>query len=261
MLIVSNYHLEIKVLSRGKGHSFARTANYISGVKLHDNYLDTTYYHHRSDVAWAAVSIPSKAPRDFLNLQTLCNKIEEAERRYDARTAREFIGSLPNELSLEEQEWIVEKFVTHNLVRYGLCAVAARHTGENRSAPERNNPHTHILVSTRTAGPDGFSKTKDREHDRKEFIPIWREQWADIQNRAYERNGLDIRVSHESLEVQGKRNCEPTIHLSLPDWQRERRGIRTSAGDRKRAIAERNAQRVLDRELAWERSMDLELSR
>lgn len=258
---MSNYHFEVKNLSRGKGHSFARAANYISGVKVHNNYLDTTYYHRRSDVAWAAVFSPVGAPPEFSDLQTLCNEIENAERRYDARTAREFIGSLPNELSTEEQKQIVREFVTHNFVRYGLCAVAAIHKGENLSAPERNNPHTHILVSTRTVGPDGFSKTKDREHDRKEFAPIWREQWADIQNRAYERNGLDIRVSHESLEVQGRRDRETMVHLSLSDWQMEKRGIRTSAGDRRRAVVERNAQRVREKELARERSLDLELSR
>lgn len=258
---MANYHLEVTVLSRGKGSSFAERCTYISGVSLHDKHRDTTYSHYRNDVAWAAILSPVGAPPEFSDLQTLCNEFENAERRYDARTAREFIGSLPNELPLEEQEWIVEEFVTHNFVRYGLCAVAAIHKGENLSAPERNNPHTHILISTRTVGPDGFSKSKDREHDRKQYLLIWREQWAEVQNRAYERNGLNIRVSHESLEVQGKRDREPTVHLSLPDWQREKRGLRTPAGDRRRAVIERNAQRVQERELARERSLDLELSR
>ena len=67
------------------------------------------------------------------------------------------------------------------------------------------------------------------------YVEIWREGWANIQNRAYERNGLDIRVSHESLEVQG--TCrEPIPHLSRIDWQKEERGERTPAGDRKREV-------------------------
>ena len=77
---------------------------------------------------------------------------------------------------------------------------------------------------------------------------------------AYERNGLDIRVSHESLEVQGIRNREPTIHLSRADWQREMRGIHTPAGDRKREIQERNRRRELYI-YRRERSIELELSR
>lgn len=196
-----------------------------------------------------------------MDLQTLCGQVEDAEHRYDARTARVFIGALPNELSTREQIKIVQEFIDYNFIRHGLCAVAAIHKGENLSNPERNNPHCHILIPTRTVGPDGFSKTKDREHDRKEYLMIWREQWAEVQNRAYARSGLNIRVSHESLEVQGRRDREATVHLSLPDWQMEKRGIRTSAGDRRRAVVERNAQRVRAKELAREQSLELELSR
>lgn len=118
------------------------------------------------------------------------------------------------------------------------------HEGKHATDPSRNNPHVHIIVPTRTIGSEGFSKKKDREHDKRKYVDIWRKQWAIIQNRAYERNGLDIRVSHESLEVQGKRDREPTIHLGRIDWQKEQRGEQTVAGNQKRAIQERNAKRI-----------------
>lgn len=261
MNFVSNYHLEVKTLSRGKGQSFTYMATYSTGVTLRDTYRNTLYSHHRDDVAWAAVIAPANVPSEFLCLQTLCNEVDNAERRYDARTGRVLIGSLPNELPKGEQIEIVKEFVIRNFVRHGLCAVAAIHRGEILSNPEMNNPHCHILVPTRTVGPDGFSKAKDREYDRKEYLLIWREQWAEVQNRAYARNGLDIRVSHESLEVQGKRDREAAVYLGLADWQKEKRGLRTPAGDRRRAVAERNAQRIREQELARESSLDLELSR
>ena len=69
-------------------------------------------------------------------------------------------------------------------------------------------------------------------------------KWANVQNEAYARCGLDIRVSHESLEVQGI-NRVPTIHLSRIDWRKEQRGERTPAGDRKRAIERENKMREL----------------
>lgn len=72
---------------------------------------------------------------------------------------------------------------------------------------------------------------------------------------------MDIRVSHESLEVQGIRDREPTIHLSRIDWQREMHGERTLAGDRKRAIKERNEDRIRQRQLELEREYEMELSR
>lgn len=82
-----------------------------------------------------------------------------------------------------------------------------------------------------------------------------------MQNRAYERNGLDIRVSHESLEVQGIKDREPTIHLSLSDWQKEKRGERTIAGDKKRAIKERNEECIRQCQLKQERELELEFLR
>ena len=81
-----------------------------------------------------------------------------------------------------------------------------------------------------------------------------------MQNRAYERNHLNIRVSHERLEAQGL-DREPTNHLSLVDWQREKRGERTRAGDRKREIEERNREHDSRRQEARERKLDVELSR
>ena len=110
--------------------------------------------------------------------------------RWDARTARKFIGSLPNELPPGELIRIVQNFIERNFTPYGLCAIAA-----------------------------------------------------------IDRNRLDIRVSHESLEIQGRYDREPTIHLSRIDWQREMRGERTPAGDKKRAIAARNREQSHNRQL------------
>ena len=62
---------------------------------------------------------------------------------------------------------------------------------QNTLDPSRNNPHVHIIVPTRSVGEDGFSERKDREHDKRKYVTIWREQWATVQNRAYERNSLD----------------------------------------------------------------------
>lgn len=258
---MANYHLEIRTISRGKGQSVARRINYISGQRMHDSYTKRTYYDRRHDVLFYKIFQPNNVPPDFHNPQTLCDEIERAERRYDARTAREFEGSLPNELPTHELISIVSDFIERNFLERGLCAIAAIHEGRNKTAPSRNNPHVHIIVPTRTVGPDGFCPKKYQEHDRRMYINIWREQWAFVQNQAYERNGLGMRVNHESLEVQGVHDREPTIHLSRIDWRREMIGERTPAGDRKRAIKQRNEKRIRQHLLARERSREIELSR
>lgn len=203
--------------------------------------------------------LPRAAPSEYGNLQTLCNEIDKAEKRYDARTAKEFIGSLPNELCVDEIIKIVTEFITMNFTERGLVAIAAIHEGRNAKDMKRNNPHVHILVTTRTLNANGFNPKKLRELNQKKNVEVWREQWSILQNRAYERNGLDIRVSHESLEVQGK-NRIPTPHLSVIDWHREKNGLHTLAGDEKRKIREKNRQVELEKEQSVHKQ-ELEISR
>ena len=254
---MANYHFETKVISRGKGGSVTGAVSYICGRTLRDSYNGRTYYNHRQDVVWEKIFLPDSAPPQFRTLQELCDEIERAEVRWDARTARQFIGSLPNELPPGELVRIVHEFIESNFLPYDLCAIAAIHRGRNRDDSSKNNPHVHIIVPTRAVGEGGFRKRKDRERDKRGYINIWREQWAEVQNRAYKQNGLDIRVSHESLEVQGKYDREPTIHLSRIDWQKEQRGERTAAGDRKRAIRDRNDERAQERQPKQEPEMEL----
>lgn len=258
---MANFHLEVRTISRGKGQSVTRRTNYISGQRLRDGYTGRTFYDRRHDVLYCNIFQPEEAPSDFHDLQTLCTEIERAEHRYDARTAREFTGSLPNELPTQELISIVHDFIERNFLGRGLCAIAAIHEGQNKEDTSRNNPHAHIIIPTRTIGPEGFCPKKYQEHNKRMYINIWREQWALVQNRAYERNGLDIRVSHESLEVQGIRDREPIIHISRIDCQREMAGERTPAGDRKHAIKQRNAERIRQRQLDQERNCEIELSR
>lgn len=258
---MANYHLEIKIISRGNGGSVTHSVSYICGKSLYDCYRDRNYNYSRIDVLYSQIYLPSNVPPEFGNLQILCNKFEEAEIRYDARTARTFICSLPNELPVSEQIKIVSEFIQENFTSQGLCSIAAIHEGRNKNDPEKNNPHVHVIVSTRAADEKGFNKKKDRLHNDKKYTLIWREAWAKVQNRAYERNGLDIRVSHESLEVQGEHDRKPVIHLSQRDWQKEQRGERTAAGDRKRAIQNRNKEKALNRQRELERTLEINLSR
>ncbi len=238
---MANYHLKIKNISRSKGGSITRRTSCIFGEKLRDNYLGNNCYKTRSDVVFCNVFLPINAPPGYGDLQTLCDEIDKAEKRYDARTAKEFIGSLPNELPPSESVKIVEDFVRTNFIENGLAVVAAIHEGHNDKDKSRNNPHVHILVTTRTFGANGFDRKKARELNQKENVMKWREEWAIAQNRAYERSGLDIRVSHKSLKVQGQKR-KPIPHMSVIDWQKEKKGEHTLAGDNRQAIREENEQ-------------------
>ena len=254
---MANYHLELKLICRRKGQSLTGQVTYITGRPLHDIHLDKLYHCPRSDVLAVHILLPQDAPAAFRDLQQLCHAVDRAERRWDARTARTLVGSLPNELSAAEWEQIVERFVRRNFLDRGLCAVAAIHHGKHPRDPRLDNPHVHIIVPIRAVGPNGFLETKDRSLNRKDCLLQWRADWALVQNQAYERRGLAVRVSHETLDAQGITDREPTIHLCYGDWKREQRGERTTAGDRKREIRQRNA-RVHEKEREkgrpWDRS-------
>ena len=255
---MSLFRLEVKNISRGKKHSLTSQVNYITGRSLHDAYNGKSYYKSRNDVLYHGVFLPDNSPDNFLDLQSLCQHIDAAEVRYDARTGREFVCSLPNELCLDNLIDIVQEFASENFVNHNLAVIAAIHSGTNPSDPSLNNPHAHIIVSTRTVTPDGFNKHKCRDFDRKSDIVRWRYEWAKILNRAYERNGLDIKVSCESLKKQGI-DREPVNRLSFADWQREKRGIQTEAGDKRRQIIEKNQERTRQTERMYEYNYDLNL--
>ena len=239
------YHMEVSTLSRGKGRSLGASLSYISGKKIHDRYSGKTYRHRRFDLVQCRVYLPPSSPNALRYLQCLCDELNKAEKRKDARTGRLFICSLPNELVPGEWAKIVKDFIEENFVAKGLCAVAAIHRGTNRDFPSKNNPHVHIIVSTRTVGPEGFNPQKDREHDKRCYIEIWRRAWAEVQNRAYERCHIEKRVSHESLRVQGI-DRKPLRHVNYVDWQRAERQRRIQEKERELARLERN--RELSRE-------------
>ena len=241
------YHMEVSTLSRGKGRSLGASLSYISGKKIHDRYSGKTYRHRRFDLVQCRVYLPPSAPNALRDLQCLCDELNKVEKRKDARTGRLFICSLPNELMPGEWARIVNEFIQENFVSQGLCAVAAIHRGKLPSNHPKSNPHVHIIVSTRTVGPEGFNPKKDREHNQRSYIEIWRRAWARVQNRAYEGCHVKRRVSHESLRVQGVER-KPTRHVSYVDLQRGERQRRIQAKELARELARLERNRELSRE-------------
>ncbi len=249
---MANYYFSIDVISRGKGESAAQRISYITGRKIHDIYNGKTYSRKRNDVIWGRAYVPINGPEEYYELQTLVDALNGAEKRKDARVARYIKGSLPNEITEPELKRIVDDFVREAILSRGLCAVVAIHRGANESDPAQNNPHCHIVFSTRRVSYDGLCKIKDKELDKKEFVRYCRKLWEDIQNCAYEKNGLKTRVDCRTLREQGV-DREPKNYLTRGEWWREQRGEHTHGGNIRREIDARNAERQ-QRELDTQRN-------
>ena len=130
-----------------------------------------------------------------------------------------------------------------------MCADIALHEGrmdEHRKPVSikpvfgrQNNPHVHILLTTRMVDKNGFNDKKCREWDKRLYVTIWRRAWADILNKEFERLGMNERVSHESYAAQGIKR-EPTRHLGPSVMEMELRGIQTERGNKHREVMARN---------------------
>ncbi len=248
------YHLSVKYISRGQGRSAVGAAAYRAGEKLHNEYDGLTHdYSHKRGIAHREIILSPNAPGEFADRQKLWNAVEMAEKRKDARTAREIEIALPRELSPDEQIQLVRAYVGDNLTSRGICADVAIHSGHRHQKDKENieaqndkninstNPHAHILFTTRQVSPQGFG-AKDRTLESRQNVRHWREAWANAQNRRLQQKGLEIKLSHESYKNQGI-DKEPTKHLGHNAAALERRGIRTDRGDENRAIVKRNRQR------------------
>jgi ATP-dependent exoDNAse (exonuclease V) alpha subunit len=244
-VITAIYHLSVKTISRKKGKSAVAAAAYRSGEKLHDEYFNVSYdFTHKNGILYKEIILPGNAPIEFSNRSILWNEVEKAEKRKDSRTAREVEIALPNELTLIENIELVKEFIEKRFVRYGMCAdVAIHQTGKNM-----NNPHAHILLTTRPVECDGFSRKKNRDWDCRKNVEIWREDWGNIINKGYERKGLSIRVSHESYVKQGIDKI-PTKHLGVHCIALEKRGLETDRCKENRQIIARNKEREEEKEL------------
>lgn len=254
---VATFRCEVKGVSRAQGRSATAAAAYRSGTKIADERTDRTHdYSRRSGVVSSELVLPEGArPMDRAELW---NAAESAEKRKDAKVAREALIALPHELNDAERHQLTHGFARWLSDRHGVAVDASIHT-PSRKGDERNH-HAHLLMTTRRVGPDGLGeKTRDLDVSQtaKIHVEAWRKEWADRVNGALERGerarGLEAgawgRVDHRSLEAQGiERQPEPKLGPIVTAM--ERRGEQTRVGDRVREVREHNAEVV---QLAQER--------
>jgi ATP-dependent exoDNAse (exonuclease V) alpha subunit len=205
--------------------------------------------------------LPPEAPSEYANRQTLWREADRAEIRSDSRTALRAIGSLPNELTLDENIELVREYLTENFVSEGRCADYAIHEIRNAADPTRDNIHFHLLLADRPLLQESFAPIKNRDWNKKAALRLWRKRWAEAQNRAYERKGLDVRVTDRSYIGRGIFKREPKKYLQRGDMYLERSGVQTARGDENREIEARNQSRELKRQKKREKERNQSRSR
>ena len=207
------FRLEAKVFSREKrGRSVVAAAAYRAGTKLKDELRDKTFdYARRSKgVVESTILAPDNAPTWVHDPQRLWNTVEKGEKRVDGQLAREYILSVPPEISPQAQFQTAVDWAQKQLVASGMVVEVSLHHPKSG-----NNPHVHILCTMRKLDGEKFSTKKSREWNDVKLLVKQRETWAIAVNDALEKAGRPERVSHQSLKDQGiDRQPQPKIGVA-----------------------------------------------
>lgn len=263
---IAIYHASTKPLSRTSGRSSVAAAAYRSASLLRDDRTGEVHdYRRRTGVVSTAVVLPGNLSCDR---QPLWSAAERAERRKDARTAREWEIALPAELPRNSRETLTLAFACWLAERYEVAVDVAIHAPSRRG--DDRNHHAHLMCSTRkvTLRDDGSPVLGEKsvaEFDNRQRaaaglptshddIREVREGWASLCNRWLEEAGERIRVDHRSLAAQGV-DREPGVKLGVAATAILRRGGGSARGRVAENVRTRNAERAaLEEELAVRRS-------
>lgn len=224
------FHLTTKVGGRSSGKSVVAAAAYRSREVMTDERTGKRYDYRYRGKEDSEILAPDNSPEWATDRARLWNEVEKAERRSDARTYREIEAALPKELSWEQQRELVREFVRENYTDNRIIADVAYHRNND------GNPHAHILLTTRSVGPDGFG-LKNRDMNKREALESWRESWEAHANKALERAGRSERIDRRTLQEQGL-DRDATRHLGPQATALERAGIRTTIGEYNAKVVE-----------------------
>ncbi len=222
---IAIYHLNIKIVSRGKGKSAVAAAAYRAGELIKNEYDGMTHdFTRKGGVIHTEILLPDNAPAEYKNRATLWNAVERIEKAKNSQLAREIEIGLPKELTAVQHRAIIRDYVKHTFVEQGMCADICIHDKDGK------NPHAHIMLTMRPFAEDktwGAKSKKeyilDENGERIQLasgecksrkIPAvdwneqtkaeeWREAWADIANRYLEKLNHTARIDHRSYERQG----------------------------------------------------------
>ena len=235
------YHLSAKIVSRAEGRSAVAAAAYRSGESLHDHHTAQTFdYTRKTGVEYSEILAPPEAPSWAHNRETLWNAAEQSERRKDAQLAREIEIGLPIELTKDQQVALLRDYARTTFVARGMVADVAIHLDNP------DNPHAHILLTTRDITPRGFG-AKRRDWNARSELKEWRAAWANTANQHLARAGLDIRIDHRTLEAQGI-DLLPGRKIGLSAERQRQPNLPLGAAERvaeQREIAAENGRRIL----------------
>ena len=249
------YHCTTKTVNRSSGRTAVASIAYRAGEKLTDERTGLTHDFTRKEGV-VYTEILSNLDTE-LDRSKVWNLAEKSENRKDARTAREWVIALPEELDEEQRKELAREFAQSLVDRYGVIADLAIHAPSHNGSDK--NHHAHILLTTRKAELDQdhnlvlkdkadieLSNAKRKSlgmGTSQEEIKQIRATWANLANHALEYAGYRERIDHRSYADQGNQ-LQATIHEGSKVTQMRRKGIDTEISRFNDTIKQQNSQQL-----------------
>jgi len=230
---VASYHLRLKNDRKPNGQKVSAKghADYIlrEDGKAHADYINREgFQSNRDDCVFKGSQLPKWAKGSAQQFFSAATRYEDkGNRRY-----KEIELSLPNELTLEQNREIVDRFIANHLSNHYYAYAIHDKSGELSG---QRHPHVHIMFSERLI--DDVEKVserpaykyfrraaktlkgeqvasferrrdhgapKDKKWHDKNFLKEIRADFATIQNEILAKNGFSVRVDHRTLQAQKK---------------------------------------------------------
>lgn len=243
---MATFHFAVQSIGRATGRSAVAAAAYRRCTRMEDQRTGQAHdYRAKSGhvagglVGWAG------------ELADLWNAAETAERHPRAVLAREVLVALPRDLDDVGRQRLVESLAAWLRDRHGVAVQWDIHRPDRPA--NSDNPHAHLLLTSRVISGDGSVGAKTRDLDKSTtssaHIQAWRAEWERLVNAELATAGLAARVDARSLRAKAKAlghpiAPEPMERLGPSATAMERRGRRTAKGDRNRRRRARNIERA-----------------
>ena len=159
------FHLQVSIVSRGRGQSAIASAAYDARDRLKDQQTnEIKNFQNKKDLAYSEIQLPENAPKKYQDRETLWNAVEKVEKNKNSQLARKIVVALPRELDLEQQKRLVHDYVDSQFVSEGMCADWSIHNPEpDEKHPDRlANPHAHIMLTVRSIKKNGKWASKSK---------------------------------------------------------------------------------------------------
>ena len=207
---------------------------------------------------------PARRRREWSRAE-LWNAAEKAEKRKDARTAREWEVALPDELGQAERRELAVRFAGGLAEKYGCAVDVALHAPDREG--DQRNWHAHLLATTRKVTAGTLAEKCEIElSDAKRLslglaparieVESVRQMWAEEVNRQLSeapagaggspvpgrpaRGGDPQGPAEKAAEL----DREPQVKLGWKVVQMERRGVSSDRGNQLRQVRADNAQQA-----------------